>query len=30
VIAGVPAVVIGDAIAKQPALDMRQDLSCKR
>lgn len=30
VIAGVPAVVIGDAIAKQPAFDMCQDLSCKR
>lgn len=29
VIAGVPASIIGDAIVKQPALDMRQDLSCK-
>ena len=29
VVAGVPASIIGDAIALQPALDMRQDLRCK-
>ncbi len=29
VVAGVPAEIIGDAIALQPALDMNQDLSCK-
>jgi serine O-acetyltransferase len=29
VVAGVPATIVGDAIAKQPALDMRQDLQCK-
>ena len=30
VIAGVPASIIGDAVAMQPALDMNQDLRCKR
>jgi len=30
VIAGVPAKIIGDAVGKQPALDMNQDLRCKR
>ena len=29
VIAGVPAKIIGDAVARQPALDMQQDLRCK-
>lgn len=30
VIAGVPAEIIGDAVGAQPALDMNQDLRCKR
>jgi serine O-acetyltransferase len=30
VVAGVPAEIIGDSIAPQPALDMNQDLRCKR
>jgi len=30
VIAGVPAKIIGDAVGTQPALDMNQDLRCKR
>lgn len=30
VVAGVPAEVIGDAVAQQPALDMCQQLRCKR
>ena len=29
VVAGVPASIVGDAIAQQPALDMNQDLRCK-
>jgi len=29
VVAGVPAQVIGDAAAAQPALDMCQELKCK-
>ena len=30
VVAGVPAKVMGDAVAQQPAFDMCQDLRCKR
>lgn len=30
VVAGVPAQIIGDAVVQQPALDMYQDLRCKR
>ncbi len=30
VVAGVPATIIGDSINQQPALDMNQDLRCKR
>ena len=29
VVAGVPAVIVGDAMAPQPAVDMHQDLRCK-
>jgi serine O-acetyltransferase len=30
VVAGVPAEIIGESLASQPALDMNQDLRCKR
>jgi serine O-acetyltransferase len=30
VVAGVPAEIIGDSVGMQPALDMNQDLRCKR